>query len=88
MAVCLLLEIDWAEEIEYCWTNRAHSPAQPSLPGYTPALLAVLSPPGPPAAHQAAHDAGEGNLELLVCHHVDYRIQRGVEITCNDHLVS
>ena len=56
------------------------------LPGHTPALITVISPASLPAAEQFTDDAGEGNLELLVCHHVDYRIQCGVEITCNDHL--
>ena len=63
-----------------------HSPTLPVLPCEAPALITVISPPRLPAAKQFADNAGEGNLELVVRHHVDYRVQRGVEITCNDHL--
>ena len=35
-----------------------------------------------PAAEDATHDGGEGDLELLVGHDIDYWVEGGVKIAC------
>ena len=76
----------WWRKWNIVWPTQPRPTGQPCLPRNTPALLTVISQTIVPAAEKSADNAGEGNLEFVVRHHVDYRIQCGVEITCNDHL--